>query len=158
MTPKSLLRHPKVVSSLDELAKGRFQKVIPEPRADTTPSVTSILLCTGKLYYELEEHRQATKRQDVALVRLEQLYPLPRSDMEAALSAYSQGTPVIWVQEEPANMGTWTQLRFEFGETLFGRFPFQGITPPPAASPATGSHRRHKQEQAELLRRAFNEK
>jgi 2-oxoglutarate dehydrogenase E1 component len=158
MTPKSLLRHPKVVSSLDELAQGQFRKILPDIRAREGAPIQRVLLCTGKIYYELEEHREETKHHDIALIRLEQLYPLPRPQLEGALAPYKPDTPVIWVQEEPANMGAWTHLRLEIGEKLFGRFPFTGVAPPVAASPATGSHRRHKQEQAELLRRAFDEK
>jgi 2-oxoglutarate dehydrogenase E1 component len=74
------------------------------------------------------------------------------------LSPYASGTPVYWVQEEPGNMGAWTFMRIQFGEKLFGRWPFAGITRPASASPATGSHRRHKQEQAEIIARAFGEK
>jgi 2-oxoglutarate dehydrogenase E1 component len=158
MTPKSLLRDPKVVSSLDELAQGHFRKVFPDICANKEGPTRRVLLCTGKIYYELEEHREETKREDIALIRIEQLYPFPRSELEAALALYNPDTPVTWVQEEPANMGAWTHLRLEFAEKLFGRFPFTGAAPPPAASPAAGSHRRHKQEQAELLRRAFDEK
>jgi 2-oxoglutarate dehydrogenase E1 component len=158
MTPKSLLRHPKVVSSLDELAQGRFQRILPDAWASKEAPIQRVLLCTGKIYYELEECREKTRREDVALIRLEQLYPLPRSQVEAALSPYKPGTPAVWVQEEPANMAAWAHLRLEFGEKLLGRFPFTGVTPPPAASPTTGSHRRHKQEQSELLQRAFDNK
>ena len=114
-----------------------------------------VILCTGKIYYELAEHREQAKREDVAIIRLEQLYPLRRDLLEKTLAPYGQGTPVFWVQEEPANMGGWVFMRIQFGEKLFGQFPFAGITRAPSASPAGGSHRRHKQEQAELIARAF---
>jgi 2-oxoglutarate dehydrogenase E1 component len=78
--------------------------------------------------------------------------------LEAALSPYANATPVYWVQEEPGNMGAWIYMRNQFGENLFGRWPFAGIMRPPSASPATGSHRRHKQEQSEIIGRAFGEK
>jgi 2-oxoglutarate dehydrogenase E1 component len=157
MTPKSLLRHPKVVSSLTDCAQGGFQRLLPDARDVAGDRIKSVLLCTGKIYYELEAHREEAKRDDVAILRLEQLYPLRPELLENALSRYAQGTPVAWVQEEPANMGAWTYLRVRFGESLFGRWPFSGITRPASATPATGSHRRHKQEQAEIVSRAFGE-
>ncbi|HWI56149.1 MAG TPA: 2-oxoglutarate dehydrogenase E1 component, partial [Bacillota bacterium] len=158
ISPKSLLRHPKVVSSLDECANGSFQRILPDVLARPGDQIRRILLCTGKLYYELAEHREAAKRDDVAILRLEQLYPLRLEQLQQALAGYSPGTPVCWAQEEPANMGAWTFLRMRFGEILFGHFPFSGVMRPPAATPATGSHRRHKQEQSEIIARAFGEK
>ncbi|HEX4263522.1 MAG TPA: 2-oxoglutarate dehydrogenase E1 component [Verrucomicrobiae bacterium] len=157
MTPKSLLRHPKVISSLDDLSNGSFQRVLP----DTTVSagaVKRVLLCSGKVYYDLAEHREETKREDVAIIRLEQLYPLRRELLERALEGYGAGTPVFWVQEEPANMSAWNFMRIQFGEKLFGRFPFEGISREISATPATGSAKRHKQEQTEIIQRAFGEK
>jgi 2-oxoglutarate dehydrogenase E1 component len=158
MTPKSLLRHPKVVSTLDECAQGTFQRILPDVPARPAEQVQRILLCTGKIYYELAAHREESKREDVAILRLEQLYPLRGELVEAALMPYRRGTPAFWVQEEPGNMGAWIYLRVNFGEQLFGRFPFAGITRAPSASPASGSPRRHKQEQAEIIARAFGEK
>jgi 2-oxoglutarate dehydrogenase E1 component len=158
MSPKSLLRHPRVVSSLDELAQGSFQRIIPDPQAPAPETVKRLLLCTGKIYYELEEYREQNHRDDVALLRLEQLYPLRREELESALSRYPAGTPAFWVQEEPMNMGAWFYLRIHFGDSLYGRHPFAGITRAASASPATGSHRRHKQEQQEIIARAFGEK
>ena len=154
MTPKSLLRHPKVVSSLDDCAKGNFQRILPDGSARSRQEVTRVILCTGKIYYDLETYREEKKREDVAIIRLEQLYPLRRDLLEVTLAHYKESTPIIWVQEEPANMGAWINLRIQFGERLFDR-PFTGITRPASASPASGSHRRHKQEQAEIIERAF---
>jgi 2-oxoglutarate dehydrogenase E1 component len=156
-TPKSLLRHPKVVSSLDECAQGRFHRILPDSRVQKPAAVRRILLCTGKIYYELEEFREANRRDDVAIVRLEQLYPLRRQMLESVLNAYPEGTPVFWVQEEPANMGGWFYMRIQFGDMFAGRAPFAGISRPPSASPAAGSHKRHKLEQAEIITRAFDE-
>jgi 2-oxoglutarate dehydrogenase E1 component len=156
MTPKSLLRHPKVVSTLDECAQATFQRILPDVPARPGDQINRILLCTGKIYYELAAHREETKRQDVAILRLEQLYPLRRDMLEAALATYRAGTPIFWVQEEPGNMGAWVYLRVNFGENL--SFPLTGITRAPSASPAAGSPRRHKHEQAEIIARAFGEK
>jgi 2-oxoglutarate dehydrogenase E1 component len=158
MTPKSLLRHPKVVSSLQDCAQGTFQRILPDVSSAAPASIQRILLCTGKVYYDLAEHREQTGRNDVAILRLEQLYPLKREFLKAALNQYPEGTPVFWVQEEPANMGAWMYLLVEFGDQLLDRFPFAGITRAASASPAAGSPRRHKQEQAEVVARAFGEK
>jgi 2-oxoglutarate dehydrogenase E1 component len=157
MTPKSLLRHPKVVSSFAECAQGDFQRILPDAKGLAGDQVKEVVLCTGKIYYELEAYRETDGRDDVAIIRLEQLYPLRSDLLESALSPYRAGTPVNWVQEEPANMGAWTFLRVRFGESLFGRFPFSGITRPSSATPATGSHRRHKQEQAEIISLVFGD-
>jgi 2-oxoglutarate dehydrogenase E1 component len=157
MTPKSLLRHEKVVSSLDDLAHGRFQSVLPDTQASTN-AVKRVLLCSGKVYYDLAEHREQNKRNDVAIVRVEQLYPLKHELLQRALDPYADGTPVFWVQEEPANMGAWNFMRIHFGEILFGKFPFTGVARAVSATPATGSAKRHKQEQAEIIHRAFEQK
>jgi 2-oxoglutarate dehydrogenase E1 component len=157
MTPKSLLRHPKVISSLEELSNGSFQRVLPDTTV-AAGAVKRILLCTGKVYYDLAEHREETRREDVAIVRLEQLYPLQRGLLERAMAGYGDGTPVFWVQEEPVNMGAWNFMKIQFGEKLFGRFPFEGIAREISATPATGSAKRHKQEQTEIIQRAFGEK
>jgi 2-oxoglutarate dehydrogenase E1 component len=146
-----------VVSSLDELSSGGFQRVLPDTTAPAR-EVKRILLCSGKVYYDLAEHREETKREDVAIVRVEQLYPLRHELLERALENYREGTPVFWVQEEPANMGAWNFMRIQFGEKLFGRFPFNGIAREISATPATGSAKRHKQEQTEIIQRAFGEK
>ena len=155
MTPKGLLRDPRVASNLDELAQGRFQRIIP----DRLPAgkVRRILLCTGKIYYELEKQRAELKREDTAIIRLEQLYPLDTEKLKSVLGSYRENTPAFWVQEEPENMGAWRYLRAQFGETLFKRFPFQGVFRPASASPATGSMNSHKLEQKELLAEAFAE-
>jgi 2-oxoglutarate dehydrogenase E1 component len=128
--------------------------VLPDTQGDPA-KVKRVLLCTGKIYFELDEYRREQKREDVAIVRLEQLYPLRRDLLEAALKPYAEGTPVVWVQEEPANMGAWIYLRINLEERLFGRHLFSGISRPLSASPAPGSHRRHKHEQAEIIARAF---
>ena len=158
MTPKSLLRHPKSVSSLEELATGKFQRIIPELTEQASAAVKRVLLCSGKIYFELAEQREKSKREDVAIVRVEQLYPLPAEMLQAALSPYRDGTPVFWVQEEPENMGAWYDFRVRFGDQLFGRWPFAGISRPASASPACGSANAHKWEQAALIAQAFGGK
>jgi 2-oxoglutarate dehydrogenase E1 component len=154
MTPKSLLRNPRAVSSLDDCATGKFQKVIPDASNKRT-QIEGVLVCSGKLYYELETEREERRRHDVAIVRLEQFYPMPWSELKAALAEYRDGTPVYWVQEEPENMGAWRFLLARFGGELFDRLPFSGVFRRASPSPATGSASAHKLEQKELLMQAF---
>jgi 2-oxoglutarate dehydrogenase E1 component len=155
MTPKSLLRHPKVVSSLADCAAGKFQRILPDVPygGASSASPSRILLCTGKLYYELDKYREENKRTDVAIVRVEQLYPLKLQTLKDALSVYPKDTPVTWVQEEPENMGPWRYMLVKFGLQLDR--PFSGVYRPASASPATGSASAHKIEQAELIESAF---
>jgi 2-oxoglutarate dehydrogenase E1 component len=157
LTPKSLLRHPQATSPLADCAQGQFQKVIPDARGVALPAANRVLLCSGKLYYELEARRDELKRDDVVILRLEQLYPYPRLELETLLSECRDGTNVIWVQEEPENMGAWRYLRVTVSMQFLGRLPFSGICRPASASPATGSHAAHQLEQEELLERAFRE-
>ncbi|HEY8369313.1 MAG TPA: 2-oxoglutarate dehydrogenase E1 component [Thermodesulfobacteriota bacterium] len=155
MTPKSLLRHPKATSTLDELAEGRFERVLPDRLATRSRPVSRILLCSGKVYYDLEQRREEQKRDDVAIIRIEQFYPWQEEALRAALAPYPEKTPAFWVQEEPENMGAWRHLRARFGSLLLGVYPFAGITRRESASPATGSANAHKLEQKELLDKAF---
>ena len=154
MSPKSLLRHPRAVSSLDDLAAGSFQRVIADTEIDPE-GVRRVLIASGKVYYDLEAARREGERNDVAIVRLEQYYPLSRDLLEAALSPYADGTPVFWVQEEPRNMGAWSFLLLRLTRTLFGRWPLQAVTRSESASPATGSAAAHKKEQAKLIAEAL---
>jgi 2-oxoglutarate dehydrogenase E1 component len=154
-TPKSLLRHPKVISTLEDCARGKFQRVLPDD--SKSENVKRILICTGKVFYDLAAYREEHKRNDVAIIRLEQLYPLRAGFLEQALKSYAQHTPALWVQEEPANMGAWRYLHEKFGKHLFGRFPFAPVSRFESASPATGSSHAHKFEQENLVRRAFGE-
>ena len=154
MTPKSLLRHPRCVSTLEDGARGRFQRVIADQNTSRRrPS--RVLLTSGNLFYELQGARHR-EHPDVALLRLEQYYPLPQSQLKAALEAYPDGTPVYWVQEEPENMGAWYFLKVHFGGKLLERFPFAGIARPASASPATGSANSYRIEQAEIHARALS--
>ena len=154
-TPKSLLRHPLATTPIEEMAKDRFHRVLPDPDGLVGPAVQRVLLCTGKIYYELLAHRQELGRKDVAIVRLEQLYPFPKQELATLLEAYAPGTRIVWVQEEPENMGAWPFLRLRFGERLLGRHPLSGACRDESASPATGSAHSHRLEQQELIDRAF---
>jgi 2-oxoglutarate dehydrogenase E1 component len=153
LTPKSPLRHPQVASSLEDCARGHFQRVLPDERG--TRDIERVLLCSGKVYYELAAYREEHKRNATAILRLEQFYPLNGKWLERALEPYADGTPTLWVQEEPANMGAWRHLHERFGRELLGRFPFAPVSRPESASPATGSGGAHKLEQARIIARAF---
>jgi 2-oxoglutarate dehydrogenase E1 component len=154
MAPKSLLRLPQAVSTLSELAEGRFHRVLPDVKGAFLP-VERIYLSSAKTYHELERRRGELGRSEVALLRVEQLFPLCEADLEALLRPYAEGTPVCWVQEEPENMGAWPYLRLRFGERLLGRHPFEVISRPASPNPATGSAAAHKLEHARLLERAL---
>ena len=152
MTPKSLLRHKGAVSTLLDLSDGHFQKVIPDGAVDPQQA-RKVLLCSGKVYYDLVAAREAKKIDDVAIVRVEQLYPLPEAQLQHLLSAYREGTPLCWVQEEPFNMGAWYFLRARWPESL--RALPGCVARPESASPATGSQASHKYEQQMLVDQAL---
>jgi 2-oxoglutarate dehydrogenase E1 component len=156
LTPKGLLRHPKSVSILEDCAVGRFRRIIPDPLLDRDQRVDKILLCSGKIYYELDEERTRLGQKNIALVRLEQLYPFPEPKLKDVLALYPDTKTVSWVQEEPENMGAWHYLHEQFCNQVFGR-PFSGIFRPASGSPATGSNASHKREQKELLHQALSD-
>ncbi|WP_337845302.1 2-oxoglutarate dehydrogenase E1 component [Thermus sp.] len=150
MTPKGLLRHPEAVSPLEELAGGRFQKVIGE----RVKGARKVLLTSGKVYYELLAKRRELGAEDVAILRLELLYPFPEEGLKEALAPYPKKTPVVFVQEEPVNQGAWWYLSARFCGEIFGH-PFRVVARPESPSPAVGSSKVHKKEQEALLEEAF---
>jgi 2-oxoglutarate dehydrogenase E1 component len=154
MSPKSLLRLPAASSTLEELANGQFQRIIPDSSVDPK-KVKRVLLCSGKIYYELVAARQQLSRNDVAIIRVEQLYPLQPELVTKILAPYADGTPLVWVQEEPWNMGAWHYMRARLPEMIGQRLPLQCATRPESASPATGSLGAHKIEQARLVEQAL---
>jgi len=154
MTPKSLLRHKEAVSPLSELTGGQFHEVLADESVAPN-SVQRILLCSGKIYYELDSVRRESGRTDVAILRLEQLYPFPEAELRQKLSTYGDDVPVYWVQEEPRNMGAWPAMRIRFGDSVFDSHPLKGITREESASPATGSGMSHKIEQQAILKQAL---
>ncbi len=154
LTPKSLLRHPHCVSPIEELTAGGFQKILPDPKV-LADDARRVLLCTGKIYYDLIEARAQREIEDVAIMRLEQLYPLSSNQLLKSLEGFATGTDLIWIQEEPSNMGGWTYMKHHFGDELRERFQFRCISRAESASPSTGSLNAHKLEQAELLEAAF---
>ncbi|MHA3046166.1 2-oxoglutarate dehydrogenase E1 component [Riemerella anatipestifer] len=149
MTPKSLLRHPKVISSMEELANGSFQPVIDDATADAS-KVERLVMCSGKVYYDLLAKKEELGDEKVALVRLEQLYPLDSEKIEAVLSKYSNRKDFVWVQEEPENMGAWSYIL-----RSFRKYDVQVIAPVPSGTPAPGSHKKYEINQTNVINQTF---
>ncbi|WP_420402094.1 2-oxoglutarate dehydrogenase E1 component [Flagellimonas sp.] len=143
-TPKSLLRHPKVLSTKEEMAKGSFQPLIDDAHASAS-KVKTLVFCTGKFYYDLLDKKEELQRDDVALVRLEQLFPLPSTEMRSVLKKYKNANDVVWAQEEPRNMGAWGHLLMHFEEAKTFRVASRRFYGAPAAGSAVRSQRRHAQ-------------
>ncbi|MEX1131962.1 MAG: 2-oxoglutarate dehydrogenase E1 component [Flavobacteriales bacterium] len=157
-SPKSLLRHPKCVSSLDDLAKGRFQETIDDAKADPN-KVSTVILCQGKIYYELLEKQQELSAEDTAIVRVEQLHPLPDKQLAAILEKYSNAERHLWVQEEPANMGAWAYMHMTFTEhTVLSAYTLQRISRKASGAPATGSSVRFAMQQKYIIEKAFSDR
>jgi 2-oxoglutarate dehydrogenase E1 component len=154
MSPKSLLRSPAASSKLEELASGSFQLIVGDPEI-SPKKVKKILLCSGKLYYDLVAARRELGRKDVAIIRIEQLYPMRVQVLREILAPFKDGTPVVWVQEEPWNMGAWYYMRARLPDWLEDRFPLTCVSRPESASPATGSMAAHKIEQARVVAQAL---
>ncbi|HEX5306873.1 MAG TPA: 2-oxoglutarate dehydrogenase E1 component [Dyella sp.] len=155
MTPKSLLRHKLAVSSLDELANGSFQLVIGEHRQLPAKKVKRVVLCAGKVYYDLLEEAQKRGLTDVALVRVEQLYPFPRPEVTAELDKYASAKEVIWCQEEPMNQGAWFQIRHHLQACIGARHTLSYAGRARSAAPAAGHLNEHNAEQAALVEQAL---
>jgi 2-oxoglutarate dehydrogenase E1 component len=156
-TPKSLLRHPKATSLLSEFTTGKFEPIIDDEQltAEEAKRVKRVLLCTGKAYYTLQQSREELNKRDTAIVRIEQLYPLSDAQLQQMLERYPVNVPVVWVQEEPENMGAWRHFRARFGANLWGRNSFECVARAESASPATGSSGSHRIEQDDIINRAF---
>jgi 2-oxoglutarate dehydrogenase E1 component len=150
MTPKSLLRHPLAVSKRDELSKGSFRAVLDDPNHPEVPG--TVLLCSGKIFYELLQRRSALKRTDVAIVRIEQLYPFPSFQLQDVIANYRQAKSWYWVQEEPENMGAWTFVKSQL-EVLTEK-PIAYIGRKAAPSPATGFPKIYREEQDAIIEQA----
>lgn len=151
MSPKSLLRHPRCMSETRELSAGSFREILDDTTVSRPTQIRRVLLCSGKVYYELLEHKERSQRADVAIVRLEQLYPLVTPQLEQLVDRYRSAT-FIWVQEEPYNMGAYAYLKMNWklrDKELYG------ITRKASAAPATGFYKLHVQEQEEIVRKAF---
>ena len=150
-TPKSLLRHPKAVSSVEEFSSGSFQEVIDDESAEIN-KVRSVVFCTGKFYYDLLAFKDENKRDDVALVRVEQLFPVPEQKMTAIINKYKKADDWVWAQEEPRNMGAWSHMFTHYGETQKFRVASRRFY----ASPAAGSAVRSKIRQQQIIDYVFD--
>ena len=150
-TPKSLLRHPRCVSTLKELSQGSFREVMDDPQAEPE-EVERVIFCSGKIYYELLEEKEQKGFKNTAIVRLEQIYPLPEKQLSQLKKKYYNVKRWLWAQEEPQNMGPWP-----FIQTNLKMFPMSVIARPPSASPASGSSKFHQMQQQKIIEKAFEE-
>jgi len=150
MSPKSLLRLPKCISPIDNITKGGFREVIDDPAISDAGNVRRVLFCTGKIYYELLDKQEKDGVKDIAIVRLEQLYPLPEAQLMDLGKKYNNAE-FVWVQEEPKNNGAWT---FLLGR-LYDKLPMKVIARKNSASPASGFKKQHLKEQEDILNRSF---
>jgi 2-oxoglutarate dehydrogenase E1 component len=158
MSPKSLLRHKESVSSLDDLAHGSFQNIIAETEKLDSANVRRIIVCSGKVYYELLAYRRKNKIEDVAIIRIEQLYPFPHDDFQGEVDRYAQAKDVVWCQEEPGNQGAWHRIQHYLLRHLRPGQILGYALRPSSASPAAGYLAKHNIQQAELIAAAFREK
>ncbi|MEJ2596188.1 MAG: 2-oxoglutarate dehydrogenase subunit E1 [bacterium] len=150
-TPKSLLRHPMCISTLDELEKGKFHPVYDDPDTDIE-EVRRVVLCSGKIYYDLLSRKQKLGVKDIALIRVEQIFPFPEKKIAEILKKYHNNMLTLWVQEEPENMGAWFFVRNSMKNTEL--IP---VTRQPSGSPATGLHKLHELSQTEIIDKVFRE-
>ncbi len=152
MTPKSLLRLPQCVSSIDDFVKGEFQEVIDDDLIADKSKVERVVFTTGKLYYDLLKERDNAKDADkVAIVRLEQIYPFPEKQVQSVIKAYKNSTEVVWAQEEPSNMGAWTFIRHRLKQLITRKRSFGYIGRVSAGTTAEGSNKAHVKEQARIV-------
>lgn len=155
-TPKSLLRLKAAASATSEFTSGAFRPVIGDSTVDPS-AVRKIVVCSGRIYYDLLARREKSGRNDVALVRLERLYPFPENPLKAELARYSADAELLWAQDEPVNMGPWPYLSLKIVEKpdLLGGRTFRRVSRTPNSSPAVGSHAKHDEELHGILDEIF---
>ena len=158
MSPKSLLRHKESASTLDELAKGQFQPVIPETEQLDPRKVRRVIACSGKIYYELMSYRREREIDNMAVIRLEQLYPFPHDDFQAEIDRYHKAKEVIWCQEEPGNQGAWHRIQHYLLRHMRSDQILNYALRPSSASPAAGYLAKHKFKQNQVIEAAFRDK
>ncbi len=155
MTPKSLLRHRESTSSLTDITKGQFQPVIDEVEKVNAARVKRVIFCSGKVYYDLLQTRRGGKRDDIAIIRLEQLYPFPAEQFAGIIHKYDAANEIVWCQEEPQNQGAWYQIRHRLAGPLKSRHELMYAGRDGAAAPASGYYQLHVRQQQELVATAL---
>ncbi len=155
MSPKSLLRHKLAISTLEDLTDGQFFTVIPEQDEIKPNKVTRVIICSGKVYYDLLETRRQDELEHVAIIRIEQLYPFPTEAYQSEISRYPNIKEIIWCQEEPKNQGAWYQSKHHFADSLDQDVPIYYAGRPAAAAPAVGSHLVHIEQQKAVIKSAL---
>jgi len=153
MTPKSLLRSELASSRTEDFTNGHFAEILPAPEVAPPDKIDRVILCSGKIYYDLLNHREQEKITTAAIVRLEQLYPLAEQKLRAALQPFTQVRKIIWCQEESQNMGAWTFVEPRLRALLGREILYAGRNA--SASPAVGALALHKREQACVINEAF---
>jgi 2-oxoglutarate dehydrogenase E1 component len=156
MTPKSLLRHKMSVSPITALSDGEFRLIIPEIEAVETKKTRRVVFCSGKVYYDLLESRQVHGIDDVAIIRIEQLYPFPITEFAEMIEQYAHVEEIVWCQEEPQNQGAWYQIRHRLQEPLRDHQQLYYAGRPGAAAPASGIFKVHLQQQQALVEAALD--
>jgi 2-oxoglutarate dehydrogenase E1 component len=148
-SPKANLRHSGSYSKIEDFTEGGFKEIIDDQSVTDTTNITKVLFCSGKIYFDLEEKRNKEERKDLAIIRMEQLYPLPQQQLDELYQKYGKAI-WYWVQEEPLNMGAASYLKMNLSSINFGV-----ISRTPSAATASGYSKVHKEEQAEILKTAF---
>lgn len=155
MTPKSLLRLPEARSTKDEFINGRFEEFFDDHTISDKTKIKRLLITSGKVYYDLLKYREKNKMFDTAIIRIEQFYPFKKEILKQIIDSYMNAITVVWVQEEPKNMGAWNFLNQKISELLSDKQSFHCTSRPEAASSAVGSARISNQLQVELVAEAF---
>jgi len=159
MSPKSLLRHPRCKSTLEELSDGYFRVVMPDPKEVAADDVTRIILCSGKVYYDLYDYREQNNVSNTVILRVEQLYPFPEAELHEMFSLYPNVQTVVWCQEEPMNQGAWYCSQHHMRHVVHRTNPALYLNyagREGSAAPAAGYMARHTEEQNRLIDHAFN--
>ena len=156
MTPKSLLRHKLCISTLDELTHGAFSWVLPEVDELQNEKVRRVIICSGKIYYELLEMRRVSRIHDIAILRIEQLYPFPGEQLDVLLSQYTKTNELVWCQEEPKNQGAWDFSKLRIPALINKRWQLDYIGREPSSVPAVGSAKLHAKEQQAIINKALD--